>query len=247
MQTNIKKDKRDMEYIKGFTYGFMSPKYSFRTKEAKESMAALIKETNINTVIFAIAALQDTAQSIKIDYKGEHIVDDEELVDMINYAQSLGVKTILKPLVNVRNGTWRAHISFFDEDVVCEPKWSEWFASYTEYQVHYAKIAQQTNCSMMIVGCEMVQSEKRSIEWRSVIKEVRKHYKGLISYNTDKYQEDRVTWWDAVDVISSSGYYPIGDWDTQLRRIEKVVKEYDKPFYFSEAGCPSRTGGILYS
>lgn len=45
-----------------------------------------------------------------------------------------------------------------------------------------------------------------------------------MSYNTDKYQEEHVTWWDAVDVISSSGYYPIHDWENQLDRIERVVK-----------------------
>ncbi len=46
-------------------------------------------------------------------------------------------------------------------------------------------------------------------------------------------------WWDACDVISSSGYYPINDWPNQIARIEKVVKKYDLPFFFSEVGCPS--------
>ena len=55
--------------------------------------------------------------------------------------------------------------------------------------------------------------------------------------NCDKYGEDHITWWDAVDVIASSGYYPIDDWDNQLDRIEKVVKKFQKPFLFSEAGC----------
>ena len=64
----------------------------------------------------------------------------------------------------------------------------------------------------------------------------------MISYNTDKYQEHRVKWWDAVDVISSSGYYPIDDWEHQLDRIETVVKHYQKPFFFAEAGCMSVTG-----
>ena len=49
-------------------------------------------------------------------------------------------------------------------------------------------------------------------------------------------------WWDAVDVISSSGYYPINDWDNQLDRIEQVVKKFDKPFFFAEAGCMSVEG-----
>ena len=38
---------------------------------------------------------------------------DEELYDMIRYAQSLGLKVALKPTVNCDNGVWRARISFF--------------------------------------------------------------------------------------------------------------------------------------
>ena len=61
-------------------------------------------------------------------------------------------------------------------------------------------------------------------------------YHGLVSYNTDKYQEDHVSWWDCVDVISSSGYYPIDQWEQELDRIEKVVQKFKKPFFFAEAG-----------
>ena len=67
-------------------------------------------------------------------------------------------------------------------------------------------------------------------------------YHGLVSYNTDKYQEDHVSWWDCVDVISSSGYYPIDQWEQELDRIEKTVLKYRKPFFFAEAGCMSRKG-----
>ncbi|MET3832257.1 hypothetical protein ABIC86_003729 [Paenibacillus sp. DS2363] len=169
-------------------------------------------------------------------------MDDDELVDMIRYARTLGLRVILKPTVNCTDGTWRAHINFFDIDVPCEPKWKDWFRSYTAFQKHYAAIAEQEKCEMFIVGCEMVQSERRDQEWREVIAGVREVYTGLVSYNTDKYQEDHVKWWDAVDVISSSGYYPIGDWEAQLDRIEQVIAPYGKPFFFAEAGCPSRSG-----
>ena len=95
---------------------------------------------------------------------------------------------------------------------------------------------------LFIAGCEMVQTERREAEWREVIAAIRRKYDGLVSYNTDKYQEHNVKWWDAVDVISSSGYYPINDWDNQLDRIEQVVKKFDKPFFFAEAGCMSVEG-----
>ncbi|WP_411334721.1 glycoside hydrolase family 113 [Metabacillus indicus] len=230
-----------MEFIKGFTYGWMSRIGDFAKEEAKESMRLLKERTNSEYAIISLAALQDGAHSTEIDYSGDHMVTDEELIEMIGFAQSLGLKVMLKPTVNCKDGTWRAHINFFDLDVPCEPKWSEWFKSYTEYQMHYAKIAQKTNCDMMIVGCEMVQTERRENEWRNLIKEVRTAYEGPITYNTDKYQEANVKWWDAVDVISSSGYYPINDWDNQLDRIEGIIKPYNKPFFFAEAGCPSRS------
>ena len=200
------------------------------------------EETGSDTVIFALCALQDTAQSEVISYRGSHMPTDDELLEMISYAKSLGLRIILKPLVNCKNGTWRAHINFFDVDVPGEPQWKNWFRSYTEYQLHYAKIAEKMNCEMLIIGCEMVQAQRIEEHWRNLIKQVRGIYSGLISYNTDKYQEEYVSWWDAVDVISSSGYYPVKDWDNQLDRIEKTIEKYNKPFFFAESGCPSRIG-----
>ena len=234
-----------MEFIKGFTFGWLSRRGDFLKPEAKESLRKLKERTASNYVIISLAALQDTAFSTEIDFTGPHMVRDDELISMIRFAKELGLKVILKPTVNVRDGTWRAHISFFDIDVPGEPTWTEWFKSYTAYQLHYARIAEAEDVEMFIVGCEMVQAERRADEWRQLILEVRKVYSGLITYNTDKYQEDQVKWWDAVDVISSSGYYPIDDWDRQLDRIEKVVKQYNKPFFFAETGCPSRKGSSL--
>ena len=111
-----------------------------------------------------------------------------------------------------------------------------------EQQLRYAKVAEDTKCDMFIAGCEMVMSERREKEWRQLIKDIRSVYSGLVSYNTDKYQEHNVKWWDAVDVISSSGYYPVDNWEEQLDRIEKVVKKFNKPFFFSEMGCMSTEG-----
>jgi hypothetical protein len=231
-----------MEYIKGFTFGWMSGRGDFRKPEAKESLRLMAERTGSSHVIFALASHQDHPQAVVVKYEGEHMVEDDELVDMIRYARTLGLRVILKPTVNCTDGTWRAHINFFDIDVPCEPKWQDWFRSYAAYQKHYAAIAEREKCEMFIVGCEMVQSERRSEEWREVIAGVREVYSGLVSYNTDKYQEGHVKWWDAVDVISSSGYYPIGDWEAQLDRIEQVIAPYGKPFFFAEAGCPSRSG-----
>ncbi len=231
-----------MKFIKGITFAPFSHKGSFETKEALESLNNLKEKTGADFIILVPNGLQETPQSEEISYTTEANVSDEELISMIRYAHDMGLRVALKPTVNCKNGTWRAHINFFDRDVHCEPKWSNWFASYTDFQLHYAEIAEKTDCEMFLAGCEMVMSERRETEWRKLIADIRNVYSGPISYNTDKYQEDNVTWWDCVDVISSSGYYPLNDWEKELDRIEAVVKKFKKPFFFAECGCMSTEG-----
>ncbi|MGN0377350.1 MAG: glycoside hydrolase family 113 [Suilimivivens sp.] len=231
-----------MQFIKGVTFGPFSHKGSFETKEARESLRNLKEKTGANFITLVPNGLQETPQSEEISYITDANISDEELISMIQYAHEMGLQTALKPTVNCKNGTWRAHINFFDKDVHCEPKWSNWFASYTDFQLHYAKIAEETGCEMFLAGCEMVMSERRESEWRKLISDIKTVYSGPVSYNTDKYQEDNISWWDCVDVISSSGYYPTNDWEQELDRIEAVVKKFNKPFFFAECGCMSTKG-----
>lgn len=231
-----------MEFIRGVTFGYLSKRGDWKKQETFESLHLLKERCAVSHIVLPVVVEQDTIHSTIIDWKDDSVLSDEEVVDMVQYAKNLGLKVILKPMLNVSDGTWRAHINFFDHDVPCEPKWSDWFEAYTEFIVHYAKLAEESGSDMFVIGCEMVNSDRRENEWRKLIKEVRKYFKGLLTYNCDKYQENNITWWDALDVISSSGYYPINTWEEQLSRIEKVIEEQQKPFFFCEAGCPSRTG-----
>ncbi len=234
-----------MKFIKGVTFAPFARSGSLATREAHKSLENLVERTGADFIILVPNGLQDTAQSEKIDFRYDGALGDMELREFISFAHSIGLRTALKPTVNCRNGTWRAHINFFDADVPCEPKWRNWFASYTLFQTHYAQLAQQCGCEMFIAGCEMVQAERREQEWRQLIADIRQEFKRAVSYNTDKYQEHNVSWWDVVDVISSSGYYPINDWENQLDRIQQVVEKFNKPFFFAECGCMSTAGSPL--
>ena len=227
--------------INGVTFAWMSDKGSLKGDMCHASIDRMIEGLNPTHIILPVLAWQETAQSTAIDYR-TRTFDDDEVIGLIGYIHNKGVQVILKPMVNIRDGTWRAYIDFINNDVPCEPKWRDWFAAYTKYQTHYARMAEDMGVYMFIAGCELILSERREAEWRRLIEAVRGEYAGLVTYNTDKYQEDRVNWWDACDVISSSGYYPWDDWDRQLTRIEGVVRKYDKPFFFAEAGCPAVAG-----
>jgi len=229
------------EPVCGMTWGWTGVRGSWTTPEARASLAAL-PEYGVTWTALAYAAVQDTAQSTEIPFDRAPTVTDDEIRDAIRAAKALGQKVCLKPVVNCADGTWRAYIGFFDWEVPGEPNWTDWFASYTAFILHAALIAEEEACELFCIGCEMVRADGQEQRWRALIERVRSVYSGPITYNCDKYQEDHIEWWDAVDVIGSSGYYPIGTFPQELDRIERVVRRFDKPFLFLEAGCPSRTG-----
>jgi hypothetical protein len=224
----------------GMTWGWVGTRGSWATPAAAESMR-LMAAHGVTWTALAYAAEQQHVYSTEIPLDGVQVSDDE-IVGAIRAAHALGLRVCLKPVVNVADGSWRAHIGFFDDPVPGEPTWAEWFASYTRFILHAARIAEAEGCAMLCIGCEMVRADAQERHWRELVAAVREVYSGLVTYNCDKYQEDRVSWWDAVDVISSSGYYPIDAWEEQLDRIERVVAASGKPFFFMEAGCPSREG-----
>ena len=225
----------------GMTWGWTGVRGTWTTPAAAASLDAMA-DHGVTWTALAYAAEQATAFSTDIPFRDEPTVTEDEIVHAIRAAHERGMKVCLKPVVNVADGTWRAFIGFFDWDVPGEPSWTEWFASYRAFILDAARIAQAEGCAMLCIGCEMVRADAREAEWRALIAEVRGVYSGPLTYNCDKYQEDRLTWWDAVDVISSSGYYPIDSWEQQLDRIGAVVESSGKPFFFMEAGCPSREG-----
>ncbi len=229
------------DYVAGMTWGWTGVRGTWDTPEAAQSMREMVAH-GVTWTALAYAAVQDTPFSTQIRYREAPTVTEAEIVGAIREAQSHGLKVCLKPVVNCADGTWRAHIGFFDWDVPGEPTWTEWFASYTEFITDAARIAEAEGVQMLSIGCEMVRADARDEQWRALVARVRQVYSGLITYNCDKYQEDRVGWWDAVDVISSSGYYPTGRWEQELDRIAAVVAAHGKPFLFLEAGCPSRAG-----
>ena len=162
-----------MEYICGFTFAPFCGAGVLDSASAKESLKQMQERTGADFVIFAPNGVQKNAHSEEICYTSEATMTDEELVEMIAYAKELGLRVALKPTANCADGTWRAFISFFDYDVVCEAKWSNWFPSYTAFQLHYANIAEKTGCEMFIAGCEMVMTEHREKEWRKLISDIK--------------------------------------------------------------------------
>ena len=103
--------------IHGITFAPFAPAGSLSQDCARQSLRLMKERTNADFIILVPGGLQDTPQSENINYTSEYTMTDHELRQFIGFAQSIGLRVALKPTVNCKNGTWRAHINFFDEEV----------------------------------------------------------------------------------------------------------------------------------
>lgn len=231
-----------MCFFHACTFGYCAPRGFTREAAWRDSLHTLFATTDCDTVVLPVVAQQEHAYSTRIDFDTDEVMSFDDVRAVASELKALGKRLILKAMVNCRDGYWRAFIRFFDTYVPTEPTWEKWFGSYNAFCFALAELAEEIGAEMFCIGCEMVGTDHRVQDWTKLIAGVRERYHGLLTYNCDKYQEDHVQWWSLLDVISSSGYYPINDLDRQLDRILGVAQREGKPFLFMECGCPSRVG-----
>ncbi len=237
-------------FIKGMTYGWNSSRGAYRTPEAVKSMEKL-KETGTEWIALSFYTYQQTIFSTDIGFDYGFTMTDSDIIFAVNNAKKLGMKVCMKPVVNSKDGLWRARIGFPDE---AHQYWDAWFQSYTNFLVHYAELAEDLGCEMFCVGCEMVGTEGKTAHWIRVIEKVREVYSGPLVYNANHGKEDGIEWFDHVDIIGTSAYYPVGEkpndseenmvknWEKVKVRIENLHKKFNKPIMFVEIGCRSAEG-----
>lgn len=258
-------------FIKGFSWGWTGTRGQYLGDGPVESMKKLA-ETNANWVCISFGADMEKPTIPVIQYGDSYarMATDAEIRRAIQLARDNNLKVILKPVVNVYDGTWRSFIKFDDKDgKKIMPQWNKWWDDFRAFLIHYAKIAEETNCEMFCLGCEMGSTEEFEIKWRNVIADIHQVYGGPLTYDFNHGREKCVNWLDAVDIISISAYYPVGTDDVLLalkddlskippsdtsvaamnkrwipirKDLEKLSKDFDRPIFFIELGLCNAKG-----
>jgi mannan endo-1,4-beta-mannosidase len=258
-------------FIKGFTWGWTGWRGQYLGDAPADSMKKLA-ETKTEWVCISFGADMEKPDIPHIQWGDNYqrMATDAEIRRAIQLARDNNLKIVFKPVVNVYDGTWRAWIKFNDlPGQKNMAKWNMWWSDFRAFLIHYAKIAEETKCEMLCLGCEMESTEEFEIRWRNLITEIRQIYGGPITYNLNHGREKDITWLDAVDIIGVSAYYPVGTDDVlialkddlskipgsdtsvaaQKRRwipirkdLEKTSKKFDRPIFFIELGLCSAKG-----
>ncbi|WP_027094548.1 glycoside hydrolase family 113 [Cohnella thermotolerans] len=239
-------------FIKGMTYGWNSARGAYRQPYALDSLRKL-KETGSEWIALAFYTFQSTIHSTEIPFDYGYTVTDRDIEYAVKQAQALGLKVCLKPVVNSADGIWRAHIGFPEEEGA-KRYWDAWFRSYGNFLRHYAELAEELGCDMFCVGCEMIGTERKTEYWHALIDDIRSVYGGPITYNANHGKEEGVDWFDRVDLIGTSAYYPvasrpgaseeamIANWLPVKEKLSRLHARFGKPIAFVEIGCRSALG-----
>ncbi len=228
--------------IKGVN--FVAPRNPIEQQHLKP--IALVNANYVGIVPYAFAYPQKP--QINFDTSRQWWGERKEGTEVtIRYAQSLGLKVMLKPHVWVFGDGWPGEFNLDNEK-----DWKIWEQQYKEYVLTFAQLAQQYEVEVFCIGTEFrIAAVARRDFWVRLITDVRKVYKGKLTYaaNWDNYSN--ITFWNYLDFIGIDAYFPLVEsadptteqlkaaWVRQGVILSKFSQRWKKPVLFTEYGFQS--------
>jgi hypothetical protein len=174
---------------------------------------------------------------------------EESLRRTFRQARSHGLRMMFFPTINLRDEAdnaewWRGNIKPRD--------WEEWWRNYTAFNVHLAALAQEEGVEWYSLGTEMESTHAFPDAWRRLAQEVRKVFKGKLTYSVNFDAHDTFAFGDCLDVIGMNTYDPIAKFDEyprddQIRdawwwivyKARTLQARFQRPVMITEVGYPS--------
>ena len=196
-----------------------------------------------DTVLFVVDARQENGSSSRIYLDMRMTPTPALCADLIKYAKERKLRVVLMPIVLLdkpKGNEWRGEIA--------PESWEEWFDSYRDMIKHFAYVAEDGKVDVLVVGSELVSTQNKLHQWRRTIEEVRRIYKGQLTYssNWDNYMQ--VPFWNLLDLICMNSYWKLGDtkdasveeivrnWQGIQREVLSFTAKHGKPLMFTEVG-----------
>jgi len=237
------------EFQKGVAY----TGYSATAYDGDGPLLALdrLAQTNASWTSVLVTGYQDTIHSTSIDFAGPGTPTDASVERVIRRAHDLGLKVILKPHVDLARDSQHYRGEIGPDFTAAD--WAAWFASYGPFILHYAAMAERTDCELFCVGCELGTTAVHEAEWRAIVAAVKGVYGGPLTYadNQVEYAPAAVKWWDAVDFIGQDAYPTLtqvikptvedllAGWTSFRNKLLGLSETWGKPLILTEIGCRS--------
>jgi hypothetical protein len=211
-----------------------------------------IAELGADTVLISNAGYQKHAGSARFRIDPAITPSEEQWQEIFRMAHARGLRVILMPIILLsepRGSEWRG--------VINPPDWDDWFAAYRNFLLHFARIAQHGQIDAMLVGSELISTEKYTQRWRNLIAGVREVFDGRLSYSANWDHYKVIEFWDALDLVGMTSYYKLSAepdpslkslvqaWKPIQRGILRWQRKIGKPLLFTEVGWCSQRGASI--
>jgi hypothetical protein len=230
---------------RGMSFAAANPRRGTYGSEA--SAQSLRKLTDLGVDWISLMPFGFHRGAADLTFGGEGVWEtDTSVLAAAQQAHGLGIKVMLKPHVwgrsEQRMETWT------------DAEWHTWFDDYGRFAEHYARIARDAKADAFCIGNEQKIASSHEQEWRRIIERVRAIYKGPLTYGANFDEVFEVPFWDALDWIGVSGYFPLTPdatpdratlvraWQPVLAQLEQLSLREKKPILFTEIGYRSAKG-----
>lgn len=161
-------------------------------------------------------------------------------------AREHGIKTLLKPHIELSDGKWRVDIEMQSEE-----GWQQWFENYGQFILHHAKLAEKYGLEALAIGTELNKTVHRRADWEKLIRKIRAVYNGKLTFAANWHQEfEAIEFWDKLDFIGIQAYFPLTEtespslaelkrgWQPFLERIKRLHEKFRRPVNIYGVGLP---------
>ncbi|WP_034041620.1 glycoside hydrolase family 113 [Wocania ichthyoenteri] len=157
------------------------------------------------------------------------------------------IKIMIKPQIWIWHGEFTGYL-----EMKSEANWKILEESYSKFILEYAQLAQEAQAEIFCIGTELEKFiESRPDYWSNLIIEIKKTYKGKLTYAANWDEFKRTPFWGDLDFIGVDAYFPISDsktptiaeakegWKAHKPVINEVSNTFNKPILFTEFGYRS--------
>ena len=171
----------------------------------------------------------------------------EGIAGCIKLAREQHLKVMMKPHLWLADGEYTGHLKMADDET-----WTKWEASYRDYILYFAKLADSLQVEMFCLGTELGYAVKERPQfWNALIDTVKIIYKGKLTYaaNWDDYTQFGC--WQKLDYIGVDAYFPLtgaatpsvdkieSAWGKYINQLHKFSEAKSVPVLFTEYGWRS--------
>lgn len=254
-------EKMDLKPNNDFIHGMSFTNKNGVSFDSKESHQALknLRATEVRWTAIVINGFQDTVSSTDIK-SGNFTPSLKEIKTVTKTAKKMGLKIMYKFHIDNtadKPDRWRGEIGVGFEN---NSQWQKWFSSYWKFTAPYIELAQNLGVEMICVGNELTATENREQEWREIITAARKKYSGQLVYGANWWPGvENVSWWQELDFIGVSAYFPLAytknptrrellsGWQNSyyFKRVENISSQTGKKVIFTEIGYKSMDGAAI--